>query len=282
MPYADEERQRIQSWTQHIQIGDMRNLAEEALRRVASRSTTNSYTFSSPNSPLHHVSDENEIAQLCETLLGHDFEAAEAAVFALLKRGIGLEGVYHDYLGVAAIRLGDMWTDDQITFVEVTRAVARIIVLMRNLRDRADLPRITHAAPILFATVPGEIHALGVTMARDLLRDRGWDVVLLTGLDHDHLIDQISKTDARVLGLSCGSPATAGALARVILAVRLMRPSLAILVSGQLVTSHSDLVSAVAPDAAVTSIDEAISEIERLTGPLERRSSEARTSSGSC
>jgi methanogenic corrinoid protein MtbC1 len=276
MPYAEEETQRIQSWTQHIQIGDMRNLAEEALRRVASRSTAKIYTMSSQDMPFQGGAGRHEIAELCATLLGDDFEAAELAVFALLKRGISLEDVYHDYLGASAIRLGEMWTDDQIDFMQVTRGVARIIVLMRNLRERADLPRITHAAPILFATVPGEIHALGVTMARDLLRDRGWDVVLLTGLDHDQLVDQISTTDARVLGLSCGSPATAGALARVILAVRLMRPTLPILVSGQVVNSHLDLVSAIAPDSAVTSIDMAISEIERLTGPLERPVQDAR------
>ncbi|MGY9047255.1 hypothetical protein P775_03285 [Puniceibacterium antarcticum] len=261
MPYAEDERHLIDSWTQYIHVEDMRTLAQEALRRVAARSTL---VQSRPEIP---EPDPATLTGLCDTLVGPNFEAAEDVVIALLRQGVTLESIYHDYLGRAAAQLGEMWDEDRLSFVDVTRGVSRIIVLMRTLRDRADLPRITHAAPILLAAVPGETHALGVTMARDLLRDRGWDVNLLLGLDHDALVEKISKADARLLGLSCSGAATASALARVILAVRMVRPTLPILVSGQFAVTHTDLLAAIAPDSVVTTIDEAVSEIERLTGP---------------
>ena len=261
MQFAEEERQRLDTWTQYIRVEDMRSLAEEALRRVAARGPKPS------NILTRNTTVADEVHAFCAILLGHPFADAEEAVLARLKQGSLIEAVYRDYLGGAAIRLGEMWEDDEISFIDVTRAVARIIVLMRNLRERIAQPRITRAAPILFATVPGETHALGVTMARDLFRDRGWDVNLLVGLTHESLIDYIAKTDARLLGLSCGGPATAGALARLILGVRLVRPMLPVVISGQVMANHPDLVEALAPDGAIDSIEAAVSEIERLTGP---------------
>ncbi len=278
MPYAEDERQRIETWSQHIQVDHLRVLANEALRRVAARGSLQAGQILHDSGQKLHAPRSDEVKQLCELLLGHDFEMAESAVFSILKSGVGLEAVYHDYLGASAIRLGEMWDEDLIGFVDVTRGVARIVVLMRNLRERAEVPRITHEAPVLFASVPGETHAVGVTMARDLLRSRGWDVNLLIGLDHDQLVQSGAETDARVLGLSCGGAATAGALARLILAVRLVRPTLPILISGQIVSKHPNLVEAIAPDSAVNTIEEAISEIERMTGPLVRPKSRTASS----
>lgn len=256
----DDETRRIESWNSFIQMDDLRSLAEEALRRVAARADAAEATHKNPDQIAL-------VEELCRQLLLDSPAQSEETVLELVRSGLPLRQVYHQYLGAAAVHLGDMWNEDKLSFVQVTRGVARIIVLMRDLRDHSNMTRVTHAAPILFTTVPGETHALGVTMARDLFETAGWDVNLLTGYDHDGLIDRIGSTDARAIGLSCGGAATASQLARLILGIRLERPELPILISGQIVVKHGNLVAAMAPDAAVTTIEEALSEMERLTGP---------------
>lgn len=64
---------------------------------------------------------------------------------------------------------------------------------MRELRFEIASARTTQSLDrsALFATVPGETHTLGITMAADLFWDHGRRIDLRTGLDHDALIDAV-------------------------------------------------------------------------------------------
>lgn len=262
MSLSHSDQEVFGTWLEHMRSDDLRSLADEALRRMSIRYGSADGGDGPPRP------DRKRIDTLARACFASDPDDARRRVAALIESGLPISLVYNHYLGPAAARLGTLWDENLLSFIDVTRGVARIIVMMRELRLDAPVAHITHDAPILFATVPGETHALGISMATDLFRENGWDVKLLTGKDHDTLADTIEQTDARALGLSCSSETTVGALARLILATRLIRPSLPILVSGKIATEKRALVEAMGPDAIVTSIPSAIGAIEELTeGP---------------
>jgi methanogenic corrinoid protein MtbC1 len=57
---------------------------------------------------------------------------------------------------------------------------------------------------VIFASVPGDQHTLGIRMAADLFRNDGWEIVLKIGLSQDELIADIRKRPRCIVGLSIG------------------------------------------------------------------------------
>jgi methylmalonyl-CoA mutase cobalamin-binding subunit len=184
----------------------------------------------------------------------------------LQARGLSLDQLFTRYLSPAAERLGQMWSDDELTFLQVTLGVGRIYDLVRMLRDHAPPPRVTQAEPVVFASVPGEQHGVGVEMAAELFRQHGWDVKLLIGETHDTILHEIGETRSHVLGLSAGGRASAQPLARLIHAARVAHPHLYIIVSGRIVEAEPDLLALMGPDGAVSTVDEALEMVTRLSG----------------
>ncbi|MGC9418647.1 MAG: cobalamin B12-binding domain-containing protein, partial [Rhodovulum sp.] len=148
--------------------------------------------------------------------------------------------------------------------MQVTTATARIFAILRALdgHDRPAVPRTRREA--LFAAVPGETHTLGVRMAADLFRRKGWDITLELGLPQDALVDRIREARPVLIGLSAAGAHAAPALARLIVALRMTVPAPVIVVSGQIVHEAGDVVAATTPDAIITEIGEAELVLARL------------------
>jgi methanogenic corrinoid protein MtbC1 len=167
-----------------------------------------------------------EIAAFCAALIEPAPEAALRYIEARRAEGVTRMGVYLVYICAAARRLGDGWERDEYSFLDVTTGTGHLYALMRALR--AERP----AGPVpfdmrrhaLFATVPGEDHSIGITVAADLFRERGWEIDLVTGAGHDALIAQVERGAPPIIGLSLSSEARLGALARLVVAMRLAAP----------------------------------------------------------
>ena len=117
--------------------------------------------------------------------------AADLVLQARLN-GMSVDMVYLGFLAGAARRLGERWDEDRTTSAQMTIAAGRIYAIMRGLRqaftsDHYLTPPQEHA---LFVSTPGETHTLGVTMAADFFRRRGWQIDLRTGLGHHELLDR--------------------------------------------------------------------------------------------
>jgi hypothetical protein len=126
--------------------------------------------------------------------------------------------------------LGEGWETDRLSFLEVTYGTGHLYALMRALR--AERP--VTSAPTnmkkhaLFATVPGEDHGIGVTMAADLFRENGWEIDLKTDTDHDALLAYIEATRPVIIGLSLSSDRRLDALVRLVVAIRICLPEVII------------------------------------------------------
>ena len=123
---------------------------------------------------------------------------------------------------------------------------------------------LTHAETVLVALGPGDRHSLGMAMAAELFRQHGWDVQVLLESSHDDIMDRIALVSCLVLGLSSGGPATRDALTRLVHAVRVTYPHIFIIISGQIVAAEPQLIEALAPDSAVSTVEDALKTMERL------------------
>lgn len=165
----------------------------------------------------------DDVALFCDVLQMPD-QPRVALDFIAARRaeGVSLEDVYLGYIGGAARLLGERWEDDQLTPLQVTVGAGTLYALMRAFRtsEMAD-HRFDSRRAALFATVPGEQHGVGITVAADMFRKAGWDIDLQIGLDHERLLDRVKKTQPGIIGLSLSSRDRLTDLLKLIVALRL-------------------------------------------------------------
>lgn len=238
-------------------------LAEEVVLRVAKNFAI--------QVPPDLVPSSGEIDTLCQHLLSEDPRAAANFIEKFQMRGYDFDTICVSCLGVASQRLGQWWEQDRVSFYSVTVAAGRIYAILRALRLKrvSHLPDMRRAA--LFAAVPGEHHTLGVTMATDMARERGWDIELLIGLTHDELLQAIVARQPSVIGLSASGRRSMPALGRLIVALHISLPNARIVVSGAVVSTNLVPVGLAGADAAAREFEAAFQEMERfLTLPALR------------
>ncbi len=235
----------------------LRQLAEEVIARLASR-------YASRH--IDHTPSERGIADLADALLDSDSDAGLDYVLDLKRKGIPRDTVYLGYISGAARLLGERWVNDDITFTDVTIAAGHLYVIMRALRPNfiSDVADVKKGARALFSPTPGEDHTLGIMMAADMFRERGWQIDLKTGLDHDALVEAASVGGYPIIGLSAGSAKMIVPLTRLIASLRVTSPGSAILVGGELAGIEPDLAEIVDADSIAGDAQTALKEIERL------------------
>jgi MerR family transcriptional regulator, light-induced transcriptional regulator len=230
-------------------------LAQEVVQRVAQNLV--------PEQPGVALSS-HEIDKFCDALLSGDPNAAASYILDAQNHGSSYHALCQSYIGRAASRLGEWWDADKISFYSVTIAAGRIYAILRLLRlnHAQSLPDQRRAA--IFASVPGENHTLGITIATDLARDVGWDIELFVGLSHDELVEKFLQRKPTVIGLSASGKRALPALTQLIVALRITNPAARILVCGQIASSNLHLVGLSGADAAATDFESAITQMERL------------------
>ena len=234
-------------------------LAEEVIARLASRYS---------DKPLADVTapSSEHIDALADDLLSPDQDKALNTVLALKASGVPRDTLYLGYIAGAARRLGERWERDETPFTDVTIAAGRLYIIMRALRPNFvdDVAAVSPDARALFAVAPGENHTLGVVMAADMFRERGWIIDLETSLDHDDLVETAAAGRYPIIGLSASSAKMILPLTRVIASLRVTSPASSILVSGELTTIEPDLADIVDADSVASDAMTAISELDRL------------------
>ncbi|EEW25719.1 cobalamin B12-binding domain-containing protein [Rhodobacter ferrooxidans] len=200
-----------------------------------------------------------EIDALCVDLLAADENVATDRIMRAHDSGVSIERLYFGYLAQAARQLGEMWEDDEASLLEVAIGTGRIYAIMRGLRrlfcaESVVLPDEFRA---VFAASPGETHTLGVTMAADQMRRRGWQIDLKVGMSHEELVDSISHRQYPIIGLSASCTSMIFALSRLIVALRIRNPGAWIMISGKIADLEPDLMTLTDADAVVKDLPEA-------------------------
>lgn len=198
-----------------------------------------------------------EIAALCDALLSpEDAEAAEMVRAARLS-GMPAAVIYHVYLAGAARMLGDRWDRDEATVPQVIIGAGRVYGILRELREAFLAERLIAppGAEAVFASIPGEVHGIGITMAADTMRQRGWDITLRLGLGHADLVESIAALSPTMVGLSSSLSGSTFAIARLIVALRVRCPQVWIILGGNIVAADPEIGAIVDADAAAAEIE---------------------------
>jgi methanogenic corrinoid protein MtbC1 len=141
------------------------------------------------------------IARFAALVLGDNDDAAFAFVKETMAQGMSVESVFLDLLAPTAQHLGELWESDATDFANVTLAVGRLQLIMRQLGDiffeQGSAPDGGESA--LLTTIPGEQHSFGLSMVAEFFRRAGWNLCTgpfsshqeLTSLVHNHWFDVV-------------------------------------------------------------------------------------------
>ena len=210
--------------------------------------------------------DPERLDAFCDALIAPAPGPALRVVESLRAEGATRGTVRLGYVPAAARRLGEGWDEDRLSLADVTIGTGHLYAVMRALR--AEGPAAPTSAGdrrrALFATVPGEDHGIGVTVAADLFRDAGWEIDLQTGADHDALVARVTRTRPRVIGLSLSTERRLDALVRLVVALRFVAPGALIGVAPGAGVDAARLREVADIDLVFDDVHSARRELERL------------------
>jgi methanogenic corrinoid protein MtbC1 len=244
---------------QRLEAGAVKALSREILDRL-SRPQATGIAGESP------AVDAAEIETFCNALMQASPEAALAFIEERRSRGLTRQGVYLGYVGAAARHLGEGWEQDRLSFIEVTIATGHLYALMRVLRAEAAAGRAREDAGrhAMFATVPGEDHAIGITIAADLFHEAGWDIDLHVGANLNALVARIETTRPCNIGLSLMTDRHLDALVRLVVGARIIVPNAIIGVAPGAGVDRKALPELVDIDLIFDDARSALAELDRL------------------
>lgn len=175
-----------------------------------------------------------------------------------------LRGAYYGSLAPALRMLGEMWESDELSFLDMSMASGRIFAIMRGFQRDGFRPMNT-ATPerlALLATIPGEEHTMGITMAADLMREAGWVVDLRVDVTKDVLIADAGRLPYAVIALSGARALVEANLAGLIVALRRGTPGARVMLCGQMLNLMPGIGPRVGADGAETDFDAAMALME--------------------
>ena len=262
------DRSAYQNATQQLRLVEtelpqdaISNLAREVVRRLAFRMPRHENVADLPT--------QSEIDLLCAALLSGDDRAADQFILAARRDGVDTAAISRGYVAGAARKLGQMWDDDRISFIDVTLACGKLYGIIRGLRHVLAPQTIQgrETRPALFALVPGETHTLGIEIATDHFRRDGWDVDMLMGLDHDAMVAEADLRHYEAIVLVANSDRMLEPLTRLSLALRITQPLAHIIVAGGILDHHPDILRLVGAEAVMADLDSAIAILRDVLGP---------------
>lgn len=246
---AEEQLRLIRD---RMPIGAVESLAREVVRRLA---------FRMPRSvPADHLPDAEEIEQLCRALTSKDEVAGDRIILAARRDGVPMDVIHLSYVAAAARRLGTLWDQDKLTFVQVTLASSRLYRIIRGLRRT--IMSVAHSdldsPAVLFASVPDENHTLGIEIASNLFERAGWDTDVAVGADHDQIVARIEAKPLTAIVLVAETDRHVPQLLALAVAIRIAQPSAHLALAGHVLDHVDDIAKLVGVDSVIDDLETAV------------------------
>jgi MerR family transcriptional regulator, light-induced transcriptional regulator len=198
------------------------------------------------------------VGELVQHLLGPDSECAMIFLQSQLNRGVPVEALLLDLMAPAARVLGEMWTKDDCSFVDVTVGLSRMQRMLRLLRQDEAAP--DSGISILLAATPGEQHVFGVRMAEEILSRAGWKVRCITNSSALELADMVKSEHFDIIGFSLSGETLVDSLISTIATCRAAsrNKSVGVLIGGSYASESPGLTQRVGADYMVNDAKDAL------------------------
>lgn len=214
---------------------------------------------------------ETEVQQFTDLVLGHH-EPALAILRRLAERGATAHELCLDLLAPAARRLGDLWSADRCHFSEVTIALGRLQMMLRELASHMEVAEADRAPRrALLLAVSTDQHTFGLAMVRDFFRASGWRVATDCPEGPDALKALVRAEFFDIAGFTIGAERHVEALATAVHTLRRhsRNPGIRVLVGGPLLLVRPEVAAQVGADATALDARQAILEAERQVAARE-------------
>jgi methanogenic corrinoid protein MtbC1 len=170
---------------------------------------------------------------LLQRLLAVDRAGVEAVTDRALREGMGSLELYEQVYRPALYRVGELWAQGQISVSAEHIATALIEAEMARLLPLV-LSRRRVGRTVLVAATPGESHRVATRMVADAFEACGWDAEEAPeGAVQREIVALVERLQPDVVALSSTLPTHRAVLGRVMAALALAFPEVALLVGGQ-------------------------------------------------
>ncbi len=197
-------------------------------------------------------------------------ELVGAFIRPLLIHGFSVDEIYSKLLEPTARMLIDLWSEDIVSYMEVTIGLGRLQQIVHNLETstRYNGDNDPAAPSAMFVPKPGEQQTFGFYIMEELFRWSGWR----TWVETSATVAQINATVAcqwfDMLCLSVTREPDINQMSTTIEELRHVSRNdhLFVMVNGRPFAEHPDLIEAVGADAAATNGGEALTIMETALG----------------
>lgn len=205
--------------------------------------------------------DNDVVNRLCEVSLLPDAAARIDFVKRLQSQGRSAQEITDVYIPAAARRMGARWSEDRMSFVEVTIGTARLQSLLRELGPewRGDLMLHAQERSALMIVPMGCYHTLGAMVAMGQMRRMGLSVRLALGLDAPATVALVQSRRFDMVMLSVSSGACLDLVRSYVSGVRCARvPPVPVVIGGSVLFDHADICRLTGTDHATQDVAEAV------------------------
>jgi methanogenic corrinoid protein MtbC1 len=206
------------------------------------------------SSPAHPSISALDVDAFVRAGLSRDEESCHGIIAGYMQAGATLQQICLELLSPAAVKLGMMWEDDEVDFLDVTLGLGRIQRVVRDLGRRvaAETPMSGDAGQAFLCGMPEEQHSLGLAMVAEFFVADGWGVTVGPPLGTDDILHEIGAHWYDVVGLSAAVVERMPRITEVIRSIRgaSLNADLAVMVGGRAFDGHPDLVARVGADAS--------------------------------
>ncbi len=215
-------------------------------------------------------------AEFRSLLLAGDTFGCIGFVEKLRTRGIALPEIYLGLFTPVANDLGNEWKADELSFIEVTKAVGKLQSLVHEIGCGEQTRRPLDAGHrIVFASAPGEQHVLGILIISRLFEMEGWHVAGGASLQAGGELNGVVRSEwFGVVGLSASTEQRALKLKQAIadLRERSLNRSISVVVGGTAFAHNPEICPEIGADALAVDVRDAIVKAEALLANCASRS----------
>lgn len=220
-----------------------------------------------------------DLKHLTRLALAQDTASAQRLIDTLLSRGVSIETIAVDLIGVCATEMGPCWESDQLSFIDITLACGELMELCRYLLDLSkhhtsqtilavsdvggsNLPKM-----MLVGSAGGQ-HTLGLSIAQVVASRSGFITQAEPSFNESALLHVVSNEWFDVIGLTVGTLELAPTIGRMINQLRKVsiNKNVVVIAAGNAFARESKLIKVVGADLVGTNAIVLIKEVVAMLG----------------
>jgi methanogenic corrinoid protein MtbC1 len=200
---------------------------------------------------------QQKIAQMCIDLEVHEVYERVQIWFS---RGMDIEEFYLEMIGPAIGLFHTWWDEDRITFVDVTRGswtMQHLLYLLSpSFVQGGEKSRIAMQLRCLMTLVPGSHHSIGLLIASEYFRRRGWQVSSSVDWSRAEILNALSSQWFDAFFLSVSTQVAASQAQALISAARKLslNPGIKVFIAGSQLSRDAGLALRVGADQPLVSL----------------------------